>query len=1858
MSESLRNTRQLSSLAPDVLLTETPAYEQSLVYLQLRALEEAIVLCEERERLILQLTDLHNKRQSIQSEIVEALRPQESTLQHSVASTSRLLKESQLRLQNNRSELIAREERVRSLEDGRFSTHDHLRLERARNAAAEEHHSTLQRLQSELKNWILQYDRLKHECKSLELRLATATKELDSLNNRQTLPTDIHLVLKGAESRACQEHTSKLMSTELEIQSLRASIASKEAELSRTDKQIEVAQENATQLARIQSQGLMSRLSSSIWWGSFVTNFKKQSEISLAKRDALRQTFDELTKHLQQTQSVLDSHVTSKQEQINQAIEAEFQLQRTIRQELVEQIPPQINQLRLRTLQVEANQNELQRQIKASQLSVESSCETATRTELRRIVEEAMVTAQAAKQRVLESEEEEQAAKLESESAHSELSEFKRSCDNSIQDHQQQLEADISVVQERLEAIAKELEALITQNGLSISPPYTNQALLTARESHLARIRKMQTNGEAPFDPPSEPIPSKQTGSGSDNLPDDESLSSTNSEGIESPQRLYIDLERNADETTTSVSHMSRLRSQRQGQFKPGWVPNNGLRDQLLDLRRRIGETFFPEWSPDTDILYYFQDLFFPDGFSSELLFSNISLEEGFTILCVRPNVLGPRAQRSLPNGMSLAVCGHLFDNRTNIDNPVLLVQRIVEMSTAPPRRFEQARFVVTVSQPEQLYPASHRHRNILNSTFVTSLLPISVRTRERLKDWRAYLDWKDRLIQANLDGLRFLTAEVLPESQVRFLTVSASQRRYEECKKLFKKDELRAFELDYSTDQWNFKYNEKHRVRGRDIELGDFVREEQLKSIPNENLAGIAWDNPFAAYVYFRLNDDDQNEFDALSQNESVADAVASFQDRMHKTGFLALSVVGDVALVNRQRREIEQLQQQSGYAPFLSSYLFDIGAANVPKELVDISENQWFRDDLNEDQKQAVRTMISAPDLAMVQGPPGTGKTTMIAEATYQLTRQGKKVLLASQANLAVDNALERLAQSPSIRAIRLGRKGEQDHPYSQINALNTYYSAIAETCRNRTLDTWHRAEREQDNLNRWLSDADLIAQDIVELQTRRTQLETQHSQRKAEWEQLQNVLLQADRHLAERAEVNTFLQHLDGCNESPGSLPEDLLSVFYETIALPINRLRQFGICLNSYWFTCDQGDCRDRAEFASGIVTRWRRLMEWLPKLEGDLKRLEVQDGEQMLSAKDAFHVSELQHQLQRVQEEMVEDGSKLTEYQSLQRQIRDIKRRGSGLDKAMYEQVFNECCEPPVYRKYIDPSASRSVIVDELRQATTAIRSIQTEIDRGLEIVRAKCSELVNSPPNITTETGNIRRLEGQLRDLNGRLTETTGLQREKEQRLGQLIQLHLGCDRRHDRGESPLQGFNNARQAVKERLDELNKQLLQTNAFRNAWEPLLEEWVKDLTNPKTNANDQHYFLPTYIAACNVVGTTCTENRRTLEDAGHTRFDVVIVDEVSKATPPELIMPLMLGQTAILVGDHRQLPPLFKEQGGSWEEVAAEQEENIGMNGGGAAIDDASELTSENLERFKKMVTASLFKEHFENAPASLKSFLFTQYRMHPQIMRVVNQFYENRLNCGLEDPDGEIEGSDSKGHRLHRLTLNGPTGRPYLNPDQHVLWIDSTFDPYGDRHYERRAGTSKVNDLEATIIAKMLCDMEIAYRSEGYGRGGKNPKQIGVVTFYGRQVRNIREAVSRAQVVLGVKFEAIRYDINTVDRYQGQERAIVIVSMVRNPFQKLSQRANTAQFERVNVAFSRAQELLIVIGAKDVFCRYPVTLPHLDGPGSRKVEVYRLIIDEIQRNGGYWSSGAVLGKDEASRLLQSHDARLNTRSKR
>lgn len=161
---------------------------------------------------------------------------------------------------------------------------------------------------------------------------------------------------------------------------------------------------------------------------------------------------------------------------------------------------------------------------------------------------------------------------------------------------------------------------------------------------------------------------------------------------------------------------------------------------------------------------------------------------------------------------------------------------------------------------------------------------------------------------------------------------------------------------------------------------------------------------------------------------------------------GFIATSQVGDLALNKRLNNAIEDFIAGKSVSQGLDDWLFDISKARSSTN--DYEVTQWQNTQMNEIQKEAVIKILSCPDVCLIQGPPGTGKTTVIAEAIYQFVAKNQRVLITSQANLAVDNALERIISNPKIRAIRLGEERKIDASVEKITenkVLESFYSSI---------------------------------------------------------------------------------------------------------------------------------------------------------------------------------------------------------------------------------------------------------------------------------------------------------------------------------------------------------------------------------------------------------------------------------------------------------------------------------------------------------------------------------------------------------------------------------------------------------------------------------------------------------------------------------------------------------------------------------------------------------------------------------------------------------------------------------------------
>lgn len=688
----------------------------------------------------------------------------------------------------------------------------------------------------------------------------------------------------------------------------------------------------------------------------------------------------------------------------------------------------------------------------------------------------------------------------------------------------------------------------------------------------------------------------------------------------------------------------------------------------------------------------------------------------------------------------------------------------------------------------------------------------------------------------------------------------------------------------------------------------------------------------------------------------------------------------------------------------------------------------------------------------------------------------------------------------------------------------------------------------------------------------------------------------------------------------------LPNNILDLAYDRIVKPIGELHEVGINLNPNWGVKSESSRASRSGYLLEILESWDRLQEDEIGLKTHIAHLQKMDGEYILDTGTAADLSRIRREIARTKDEMVDKPELFEQYRELVKSERRIKRKSSGLDRPLCERVFNgQKNGQPFYKALIRADIKRVEAMEILNTAVARIEDVAVKVEEGLEeIDRLADQELASR--EIKIDDNILCRIDGERRLVDSKIKETSGLLKEKkrtlQERIGELKLEKIAAD------EDLLSIFPKVCDKLRKENGEDLARLVEQQGFREDWENTLIEWADDLEDPETAINDRPHMNDIYINSCNVVGATCNENRRTIEDAGFTHFDLAIIDEVSKATPPELLMPMMLAKKAILIGDHRQLPPLWKEREGTWEDAVNEEDEN-------RDVDDAIELNRENYERHRMMVTSSFFKELYENVHPSLKTTLWNQYRAGLQIMQTYNTFYGGKLRCGLKENGRK---------RRHNITLLGPDNRVYISPDQQAIWIDSSYDPMGRPHYETQAGTSKTNDLEAIMIAKVLADIDAECLKLGYTE--ENPKQVAVISFYGRQVRHIRNMIQRWQRMHKRGFEAIRYDVNTVDRFQGKESPIVLVSLVRNKrHMRKSAKAFIAQFQRINVAFSRAMQALIICGAIKMFYKYPVVIPKMDGPGSVVRQAYRFIIDEIQRNGRFFNSSRIIDQHQYRKML-------------
>ncbi|PTY39399.1 AAA domain-containing protein [Brachyspira hampsonii] len=1158
----------------------------------------------------------------------------------------------------------------------------------------------------------------------------------------------------------------------------------------------------------------------------------------------------------------------------------------------------------------------------------------------------------------------------------------------------------------------------------------------------------------------------------------------------------------------------------------------------------------------------------------------------------------------------------------------------------------------ITVIPYHTNIPAGYREECL--NELINTTESIREHLNKNLLNWKSYLDWREELVKIRLVGIKYFNYYYNEEKQlIVFHLVSPSKAEFDKIRRYFRRESIKVFDNEYSTNSWVFRFNEKNKILKNAVSLGKFSMiikempskpsekeiEELNKHLQNKKEKGIDFkvpenfkedieaisNNPYFIEMAFELDKDTLDDIKDLPKEEIKQYVYENIFKDFNDDGFIALSAVGDFALIKRLRKSIESLERDEGYCPNLALWLFDISKAEIPN-INSVKIDKWLNKSIenNREQNIAVRKMLATKDVCLIQGPPGTGKTTVIAEAIYQFALRGERVLIASQTNLAVDNALERLAKEPIIRAIRLSSNNDSKNKKKKISediehmtenkVLSFFFGNISNKLKNEYLNKWEASEKLANNLDLYLRDINQYTS-IIDQHTNKL------NSLKEEKDNLNNQIIDISQQINDvknknndlnriKHQINLFNKFIKENNDTDFVLPKDYINLILNNIndeLYSLENIKIDSLNLNS--------DNMSEDILTRGIKEICKNINYFYELKENIASSSSIEKSPESIL---------LESKMNEIRDKMNDADISDDDYDKLSKEFRNIKKEISQLKNNSFElkETYKALLDESIIKEYND-TKNTNIIKEYIDKNISKIEKIKNVFNNIEEYSNAYKDSL---------KAEDIKELENNFKSLQGRIKIID----EEEINLRNSIN-DINKKIRNIKNETNIpENTPNSEiyNILSSKRDEAKTFLDNQKEFINKFGSFIKDFNERLENIDINYENE-YFKDTYINSCNVVGMSCTENIKTLEDKGFHAFDVVIIDEVSKATPPELLMPMLRAKKVILVGDHRQLPPLFGEYEKSYKEIID-------------TIEDTDEnkyiksiLTKENFNKNENMVTASIFKTYFEQAPQEIKHSLLTQFRMHSDIMKIINRFYENRLNAGVpKDKEDEVKD--------HQLEIKRTNGLSFIKRDRHAYWIDSSEIKLSQNQrkpiYESttQTSTSIHNVLEAYIVIELLKKIASEYKKLNLEK-----VNVGVISLYQLQVDKIKAMLKNERRKFD--FSAINIDINTVDRFQGKEKEIVIVSLVRNPQTGKSKSKHITAFERVNVAFSRAQNALIIVGAKNMYEKLDVELPNMDRAGVTKRKVYKEILEYLNINACIFESDTVIDYKRANTILNEYN---------
>lgn len=304
-----------------------------------------------------------------------------------------------------------------------------------------------------------------------------------------------------------------------------------------------------------------------------------------------------------------------------------------------------------------------------------------------------------------------------------------------------------------------------------------------------------------------------------------------------------------------------------------------------------------------------------------------------------------------------------------------------------------------------------------------------------------------------------------------------------------------------------------------------------------------------------------------------------------------------------------------------------------------------------------------------------------------------------------------------------------------------------------------------------------------------------------------------------------------------------------------------------------------------------------------------------------------------------------------------------------------------------------------------------------------------------------------------------------------------------------------------------------------------------------------------------VIACTLVGSA----HHLLEGM---KFGTLFIDEAAQALEAACWIPMKRASRVILAGDHCQLPPTVKS-------IAA----------------------------LRAGLGKTLMERIAENKP-EVVTLLKIQYRMNDEIMRFSSDwFYGGKVESAPQikyrsvlDYDHPITWIDTSNEE-NQITIEGEDAP---EDSASASSAASAANQNSDLNFkEQFVGESfgRINKAEAELTLLTLAEY---FTKIGKQRVLEERIDVGIISPYRAQVQYLKKLIKKYEF-----FKPYRrlISVNTVDGFQGQERDVILISLVRSNDE--GQIGFLKDLRRMNVAMTRARMKLIILGNKDTMTKQP-----------------------------------------------------------